>query len=83
MDEKYEENPDSRRWKRWYSIISLFKETKRMKICAIVDKDPNAPAMKLAEEMNVHTSTEWKEWIHHNIDIVVNVTGEEDLFEKK
>lgn len=64
------------------ALFRLFKETKRMKICAIVDKDPNAPAMKLAEEMNVHTSTEWKEWIHHNIDIVVNVTGEEDLFEK-
>lgn len=64
------------------ALFRLFKETKRMKICAIVDKDPNAPAMKLAEEMNIHTSTEWKEWIHHNIDIVVNVTGEEDLFEK-
>lgn len=64
------------------ALFRLFKETKRMKICAIVDKDPNAPAMKLAEEMNIHTSTEWKEWIHHNIDIVVNVTGEEDVFEK-
>ncbi|GIO21852.1 sigma 54-interacting transcriptional regulator [Oceanobacillus sp. J11TS1] len=64
------------------ALFRLFKETKRMKICAIVDKNPNAPAMKLAEEMNVHTSTEWKNWIHHDIDIVINVTGEEDLFEE-
>ncbi|CEI83828.1 Arginine utilization regulatory protein RocR [Oceanobacillus oncorhynchi] len=64
------------------ALFRLFKETKSMQICAIVDKDADAPAMKLAEEMDVHTSTEWKDWIHHDIDIVINVTGEEELFEK-
>lgn len=64
------------------ALFRLFKETKSMQICAIVDKEADAPAMKLAEEMDVHTSTEWKDWIHHDIDIVINVTGEEELFEK-
>ncbi|MFD1065325.1 sigma 54-interacting transcriptional regulator [Oceanobacillus locisalsi] len=64
------------------ALFHLFKEIKSMQIHAIVDRDPDAPAMKLAEEMNIQTSTDWKDWVHHDIDIIVNVTGEEDLFEK-
>lgn len=64
------------------ALFHLFQETQRMKIFAIADKNPDAPAMKLAEEMNIHTSTNWKDWVHHEIDIVVEVTGEEDLLEE-
>ncbi|WP_077621630.1 sigma 54-interacting transcriptional regulator [Sediminibacillus massiliensis] len=57
----------------------LSASTSRMKIVAVIDIDENAPALQAAKESNIPTGHDWRRWIHEQIDIVIEVTGSEQV----
>ncbi|MBM7552353.1 PAS domain S-box-containing protein [Thalassobacillus pellis] len=64
------------------ALLKLLKATDRMKIVAIVDIDSSAHGLVLAKKMGIATGGDWREWIHKDIDIIIEATGDEDTFEK-
>ncbi|KGX88823.1 sigma-54 interaction domain-containing protein [Pontibacillus litoralis] len=64
------------------ALLTLLRATDRMDIVALVDLKENAPGVQLAKQHNIPTGFDWKEWIHQDIDIVMEATGDERLFEQ-
>lgn len=62
------------------SILNIMKETAMLKVIAVVDHNPNAPGIVMANREGIPTGTEWKKFIDQDIDIIVEVTGDKDVF---
>ncbi|WP_181350139.1 sigma-54-dependent Fis family transcriptional regulator [Thalassobacillus sp. CUG 92003] len=63
------------------ALLKLLHETDRMQVVAVTDISPHAEGLGLAREKGIHTGDDWLEWIHNNIDIVIEATGREDVFQ--
>ncbi|GGC91175.1 putative sigma L-dependent transcriptional regulator YqiR [Thalassobacillus devorans] len=63
------------------ALLKLLKATNKMEIVAIVDINDQADGLRLAAELDIQTGSEWKQWIHKDIDIVIEATGDEKTFE--
>ncbi|MGG3841500.1 Gfo/Idh/MocA family oxidoreductase [Anoxybacillus kestanbolensis] len=55
------------------ALLKMFHETKLMDVVAIVDRNDDAPGMKIAREMGIQTSKRWCDVLTEDIDVVVNV----------
>ncbi|TGB04363.1 sigma 54-interacting transcriptional regulator [Halobacillus salinus] len=64
------------------ALLQLLSETDRMKVIAITDIDPDANGFSLAEKLGIATGDNWREWIHKDIDIVIEATGDNEVFEE-
>lgn len=62
------------------ALLKLLKKMDRMLVIAVTDIDPNAPGIALAESYGISTDRRWQDWIHREIDIVIEATGEEHVF---
>ncbi|PLR99865.1 sigma-54 interaction domain-containing protein [Bacillus sp. T33-2] len=60
------------------AILEIFKET--ADIQAVIDIDPNAPGLAVARQRRIATGTDWREFLTGEIDIVIEVTGDEEVF---
>ncbi|WP_028783152.1 sigma-54-dependent Fis family transcriptional regulator [Thalassobacillus devorans] len=63
------------------ALLKLLNATNRMEIVAIVDINQQAEGLRLAADFGIATGSAWKEWIHKQIDIVIEATGDEKTFE--
>ncbi|MFG6114401.1 sigma 54-interacting transcriptional regulator [Halobacillus sp. MO56] len=63
------------------ALLKLLKATNRMEIVAIVDINEQAEGLSLAADFGISTGSDWKKWIHKEIDIVIEATGDEKTFE--
>ncbi|SEB13065.1 PAS domain S-box-containing protein [Thalassobacillus cyri] len=63
------------------ALLKLLKATNRMEIVAIVDINEQAEGLSLAADFGISTGSDWKKWIHREIDIVIEATGDEKTFE--
>ncbi|KGP91901.1 ATPase AAA [Pontibacillus chungwhensis BH030062] len=64
------------------ALLTLLGSTEMMEIVAVVDTEEMAPGMQLARNKNIPTGTDWKEYLDQGIDIVIEATGDEEVFEE-
>ncbi|QHE52897.1 sigma-54-dependent Fis family transcriptional regulator [Pontibacillus sp. HMF3514] len=64
------------------ALLTLLSQTATMEIVAVIDINEEAPGIRHAKENGIQTGQDWKVWIHENIDIVIEATGDEDVFEE-
>ncbi|ARI77116.1 sigma 54-interacting transcriptional regulator [Halobacillus mangrovi] len=63
------------------ALLKLLNETDRMKIVAVTDTNSEAQGLKLAKSYHIPTGRSWEDWIHKEIDIVIEATGDESVFD--
>lgn len=61
-------------------ILELLQNLESMKVVAIVDRDLQAPGIKKAKEDGIPYDTNWTKYCTDDLDIIVDVTGNEDVF---
>ncbi|KGX90928.1 ATPase AAA [Pontibacillus halophilus JSM 076056 = DSM 19796] len=64
------------------ALIHLLSETEMMNIVAVVDKKKHAPGIQLANQLSIPVGHDWEEWLNDEIDIVIEATGEEEVFQQ-
>lgn len=62
------------------AILKIMKETAMLDVVAVVDCNPNAPGLLMAKRDGIATGTDWRQFIKLDIDMIVEVTGEKDVF---
>ncbi|MBB3906782.1 sigma 54-interacting transcriptional regulator [Anoxybacteroides rupiense] len=62
------------------ALLKIFQETAIVEIVAVIDRDDKAPGLELAKRMNIRTGNDWRPFLTDDIDIVVEATGEKDVF---
>lgn len=63
-------------------LLNLLSAIEKMKIIAMIDTDPDAPGLKLAEKYHIPTDDNWKNWLGKEIDIIMEATGDEKVLEE-
>lgn len=59
-----------------FNLIKLFRDMPDVEIRAVVDKDLNAPGIRLAREQGIPVARDWKPFCRTaGLDILLNVTG--------
>ncbi len=62
------------------SILKLFHAVDDVKIVSVIDKDRNAPGIKLAKELKIPAGVAWKKLSRDpKLDIIINVTGNKQV----
>jgi len=64
------------------TLLKKLHGLKMLQIVAVVDINPNAPGIKLARSLGIITSSDWKPILSDQIDIVIETTGDENVFEQ-
>lgn len=64
------------------TLLKKLHGLKMLKIVAVVDINPNAPGMELARSLGIITSSDWKPLLSEQIDIVIETTGDENVFKQ-
>ncbi|MBY0122456.1 sigma 54-interacting transcriptional regulator [Bacillus sp. S/N-304-OC-R1] len=62
------------------AILKIIKETAMLKVIAVVDHNPHALGLLIAKESGIPTDPDWRKFIKQDIDIIVEVTGDENVF---
>ncbi|MBE4910434.1 sigma 54-interacting transcriptional regulator [Bacillus luteolus] len=62
------------------ALLTILHETEMMEVVAMVDINQDAPGIALAKQLGVLTGQNWRDYISGNIDIVVDTTGDEKVF---
>lgn len=60
------------------AILDIFKRT--AKIVAVVDINVDAPGITSAQKAGIKTGRDWREYISDDLDIIIEVTGDEKVF---
>ncbi|MDR6998668.1 sigma 54-interacting transcriptional regulator [Neobacillus niacini] len=64
------------------AILKILKETEVLNVRAVVDRNKDAPGIRLAQKEGIHTGTDWQPFLSENIDIIIEVTGDEKAFQE-
>lgn len=64
------------------ALLTLLGGTEMMEIVAVVDIEEQAPGMQLARREGIPTGTDWKRHLNQDVDIVIEATGNEEVFEE-
>jgi PAS domain S-box-containing protein len=62
------------------ALLKLIQQAEYLQVKAIVDIDEKAPGLKLAKETNIPTFKDWKPLLNDDIQIIIDVTGNKDVF---
>ncbi|MCD4839619.1 sigma-54-dependent Fis family transcriptional regulator [Neobacillus sedimentimangrovi] len=62
------------------AIFKIIKESEMLNIYAVIDRNLDAPGIKLAKQEGIITGTDWHPFINDPIDIIIEVTGDENVF---
>ncbi|WJV28097.1 PAS domain S-box protein [Rossellomorea sp. AcN35-11] len=63
------------------AILRILNEASVMKVIGVADLNENASGILLAKEHGIPTGTEWEEFLDDSVDIVIEVTGDQKVFE--
>lgn len=63
-----------------YALLKLIQQADYLQVRAIVDIDEKAPGLKLAKEINIPTYKDWKPLLNGDIQIIIDVTGNKEVF---
>lgn len=62
------------------ALLKILTEAEMFSVAAVVDINPKAPGIQFAKKLGVPIFTHWKEILSDEIDIIVDVTGSEEVF---
>ncbi|WP_174734193.1 sigma-54 interaction domain-containing protein [Mesobacillus harenae] len=62
------------------AVLKILTETAVLKVIGVVDLKPDAPGLKLATAEGIQTGNDWRPFLAHDIDIIIEVTGKENVF---
>ncbi|QWC21611.1 sigma-54-dependent Fis family transcriptional regulator [Bacillus haikouensis] len=63
------------------AILKILHEVSLMKVIGITDVNKSAAGLRLAEDWGIPTGKDWKAFLDDSIDIVIEVTGDRQVFE--
>ena len=62
------------------ALIKIFSGDATAQIAGVVDKDPQAPGLRLAKKLNVPTADHWKAFLNNTaLDEIINATGSDEV----
>ncbi|MFP5113523.1 sigma 54-interacting transcriptional regulator [Bacillaceae bacterium C204] len=64
------------------AILKILKESEVLKVCAVIDRNLDAPGVLLAREEGIKTGTDWHPYLVDKIDIIIEVTGNDTVFQE-
>lgn len=62
------------------ALLNILTEADMMEVIAVADKNVSSPGMILAKKLGINTSCNWRDLISRDVDVVVEATGDPDLF---
>jgi len=62
------------------AILKIMLETEMLKVIAVVDNHLDSKGIIMAKREGIATGTDWRKFINQGIDIIVEVTGKEEVF---
>ena len=62
------------------AILKIIKETAVLDVKAMVDINPGAEGLRIAKESGIPIGTDWRYFMDQEIDIIIEVTGNEQVF---
>ncbi len=62
------------------ALVKMIEKSNALKLVAVVDPNEQAPAIQLAQSKGIQTATDWKKIIDSPIDVVIETTGNEEIF---
>lgn len=64
------------------SILNILTETAVLNVKVVIDPNMNAPGIIRARQLNVAVDNDWRPYLAKDIDIVIDVTGSETVFQE-
>ncbi|TWE06306.1 PAS domain S-box-containing protein [Neobacillus bataviensis] len=62
------------------AILEILKESEVLNVQVVIDRNENAPGIILARKKGINTGTSWQTYLNESIDIVIEVTGNDEVF---
>ena len=62
------------------SILKMLAKTDSFQVVGVIDLKKDAVGTRLAVSLGISTGTEWEAFLTKDIDIIIEVTGKEDVF---
>ncbi|MGM8214062.1 sigma 54-interacting transcriptional regulator [Bacillaceae bacterium W0354] len=63
------------------AILKLLHQVDMVEVIGVADIDQDAPGIKVAKQFNINTFTSYKDAIDEAVDIIVETTGDEHVFQ--
>ncbi|WP_144547614.1 sigma-54-dependent Fis family transcriptional regulator [Bacillus sp. X1(2014)] len=64
------------------AILKILKESEVLTVSVVIDRNLNAPGILLARKEGINTGTDWQPYLTNQIDIIIEVTGNEVVFQE-
>ncbi|WP_042355108.1 sigma-54 interaction domain-containing protein [Bacillus rubiinfantis] len=64
------------------AILKILTESEVLRVIAVVDRNVDAPGVVMAQSQGITTGTDWQPFLTEQIDIIIEVTGDEDVFQQ-
>lgn len=64
------------------AILKLLAESTKWQTVAVVDIKEDAPGIIEARKAGIETGLDWRDFLHYPIDMVIDVTGKNDVFDE-
>jgi len=62
------------------AILKILKESEVLNVHVVIDRNEDAPGITLAQKEGIKTGINWREFLNEDIDIIIEVTGNEEVF---
>ncbi|SEP72325.1 sigma 54-interacting transcriptional regulator [Piscibacillus halophilus] len=63
------------------AILKLFQQFDMLNLKAVADINSQAPGLEIAKKININTYTDYQDMIDSSVDIIVEATGDQGVFE--
>ena len=63
------------------AILKILKESEVLKVKVVIDRNLDASGMVLARTEGISTGQDWQPYLTENIDIIIDVTGDDRVFQ--
>jgi PAS domain S-box-containing protein len=64
------------------AILKILKESEVLNVQLVIDRNLDAPGVLLAQEEGIKTGIDWQPFLTENIDIIIEVTGNDTVFQE-
>ncbi|WP_144511041.1 sigma 54-interacting transcriptional regulator [Bacillus sp. FJAT-22090] len=65
-----------------YALLKLIEQAEYLQVAAIVDINKKAPGVIYAKEHHIPTYLDWKPLLSRDIQIIIDVTGQKEVFQE-
>ena len=64
------------------AIFKILKESEVLNVFAVIDRNRKATGILLAQQQGIKTGSDWRPLLNENIDIIIEVTGDDNVFQQ-